>query len=82
MALMLRDSSHRSCGGGRVCAPICAAMLLSMRVGAPRILANEAYGHFGRTKPSGENARERRTNLRLHEMSAGVVSLFPACYLQ
>jgi hypothetical protein len=24
----------------------------------------------------------RSTNLRLHEMTAGVVSLFPACYLQ
>jgi hypothetical protein len=24
----------------------------------------------------------RRTNLRLHEMPAGVISLFPACYLQ
>ena len=25
---------------------------------------------------------ERRTNLRLHEMPAGVISLFPDCYLQ
>ena len=25
---------------------------------------------------------DRRTNLRLHEMTAGVISLFPACYLQ
>jgi len=25
---------------------------------------------------------ERTTNLRLHEMTAGVISLFPACYLQ
>jgi hypothetical protein len=39
--------THRSRGGGRVWAPICAAMLLSMRAGEPRILANEAYGHFG-----------------------------------
>ena len=25
---------------------------------------------------------ERRTNLRLHKITAGVISLFPACYLQ
>jgi hypothetical protein len=38
--------------------------------------------HFGETNPSGEHARERRTNLRLHKITAGVISLFPACYLQ
>ena len=43
---------------------------------------NEPNGHFGQTEPSGEHARERRTNLRLREMTAGVVSLFSACYLQ
>src|SRR5262245_36638092 len=68
-----------------------AAMPLSMRARAPRILAkrtqpafwrNEPNEHFGQTNPGGEHARERSTNLRLHEMSAGVVSLFPACYLQ
>ena len=36
---------------------------------------------FAQTKPSGEHAGDRRTNLRLHEMTAGVISLFPACYL-
>src|SRR5215471_4998471 len=38
--------------------------------------------HFGETNPIGEHARERRTNLRLHKITAGVISLFPACYLQ
>jgi len=37
---------------------------------------------FAQTKPSGEHAGDRSTNLRLHEMTAGVISLFPACYLQ
>src|SRR5215469_4364944 len=37
---------------------------------------------FAQTKPSGEHAGDRRANLRLHELTSGVISLFPACYLQ
>src|SRR5262249_45577791 len=48
----------------------------------PALWRNEPNEHFGQTNPGGEHARERSTNLRLHEMSAGVVSLFPAYYLQ
>jgi hypothetical protein len=59
--------THRSAAAavGAVCAPICAAMLLSMRAGAPRILANEAYGHFGRTKPSEYQPTAVRNDRRL-----------------
>jgi hypothetical protein len=46
------------------------------------ITAHAGEVHFGETNPSGEHARERWTNLRLHKMAAGVISLFPACYLQ
>jgi hypothetical protein len=59
-----------------------AAMLLRMRARGAAFWRNEPNEHFGQTKPSGEHARARRTNLRLREMTAGVVSLFPACYLQ
>jgi hypothetical protein len=75
MALMLRDASQRSRGGGRVCAPSCAAMLLSMRAGAPRIWP---------TKPTVILAERSQasTNQQLYEMTAGLPSLFPACSLQ
>jgi hypothetical protein len=53
-----------------------------MRARGVAFWRNEPNEHFGQTKPSGEHARERRTNLRLHERAPGVVSLFPACYLQ
>src|SRR5215813_15210987 len=56
-------------------ASVCAraAMLLSMR--ARRILAKRSQWRFGRRSHG-------RTNLRLQEMAAGSVPLFPACYLQ
>ena len=42
---------------------------------ARRILAKRTQRAFWPNEA--KHARERRTNLRLHEMSAGVVSLFP-----
>jgi len=45
---------------------------------------NEPYRRFGQTKPSGRMrvGSERSTNLRLYEIAAGAVPLFPDCYLQ
>jgi hypothetical protein len=53
-----------------------AAMPLSMRARGAAFWQNEPNKHFGQTKPSGEHARERRTNPRLCEMTAGAISLF------
>src|SRR6516225_1600818 len=48
-----------------------------------RILAKRTQRAFWLNEPKrGECPRGRRTNLRLHEMTAGVISLFPDCYLQ
>jgi hypothetical protein len=72
---MLRDAPQRTWA--------MEAPALGFRCDAPqhegegrRILANEPNEHFGQTKPSGEHARERRTNPRLCEMTAGAISLF------
>ena len=48
-----------------------AAMLLSMRA--------RVRGAFLESQAA---ARARRTNLRLHETTAGAIPLFPDCYLQ
>jgi hypothetical protein len=53
-----------------------------MRARGAAFWQNEPNEHFGQTKPSGEHARERRTNPRLCEMTAGAISLFSDCYLQ
>jgi hypothetical protein len=50
-----------------------------------RASAGKAPSHASRVCPNEAklgHARDRRTNLRLHEMTAGVISLFPAYYLQ
>src|ERR1700730_3652422 len=47
-----------------------------MRARGVAFWRNEPNEHFGQTKPSGEHARERRTNPRLCEMTAGAISLF------
>jgi hypothetical protein len=60
-----------------------AAMLLSMRATVRGgFWRKRTQAAFGQTKPSGEHARERRTNRRLCEMTAGAISLFSDCYLQ
>jgi hypothetical protein len=45
---------------------------------------HEGAAHFGETKPMvcWQTKPQGKTNLRLQEMAACSVPLFPACYLQ
>src|SRR5262249_46531715 len=80
-ALMLRDAPQRTWAVEAPALGFCweAPQDEGERRG---ILAKRTQRSCWPNEAKREHARERRTNLRLHEMSAGVVSLFPACYLQ
>ena len=56
--------------------------VLILRDASQRALAAGTAALAFRCDAPQHEGKARSTNLRLHEMSAGVASLFPACYLQ
>src|SRR2546430_2416599 len=83
-ALMLRDASQRTWAVEAVALTWCCDAPQHEGERAPRILAERSQSSFDQTKRSGRTGvrSERRTNLGLYEITARLVSLFPACSLQ